>query len=95
MLRKIILMPLYIAVVVLRLGVNVMLGLSAWVFYLLGGLFLLATVCSYYMQLESAAGLRHMIIGSGVMFIIPQAVLILAGLLEVAAEIINDQMRSV
>ena len=95
MLKKIVLMPIYIAIIVLRFGVDMMLRLSAWVFYLLGGVFLLATVCSYYMQLESAEGLRHMIIGSGLMFIIPQAVSILAGLLEVAAEIINDQMRSV
>lgn len=95
MIRRIVLTPVYIILTAFRIVVELMLHLSAWIFYLLGGVFLLATVCSYYMQLETAEGLRHMLIGTGTMFIIPQAVSILSGLLEVAAEIVGDQMRSV
>lgn len=95
MLKRIVLMPVYIALTLLRIGIDLLLSLSAWIFYLLAIFLLIITACCYYMQIESAEGIKHMIIGSGVFLIIPQAASILAGILEVATEIIGDRMRSV
>lgn len=94
MIRKILLAPIYTVLLILRIGINIMLQISSWVFYLLGGLLLLATVCCYYMQIESAEGLRSMIVGSGIFLIIPVGASMLSGVIEVAEEIVRDRMRS-
>lgn len=54
---------------------------------------LLTTVLCYYMQIESGEGLHQMIIGCGIMFLIPQAAAMVAGLLEVAGEILGDIVK--
>ena len=95
MFLRIILTPIYIILMVLRLAVNLMLQLGAWVFYLIGGLCLLTTVLCYYMQSESPEGLHHMIIGSGIFLLIPQVVEILAAMLEVATEVIIYRIKGI
>ena len=93
MIIRIILIPIYMVVTVLRIGLSLVVKLSDWIFYLLGILFLLVTVCCYYMQIESGEGLKQMIIGSGIMFLIPQVASLLTGALEVAGEVIGDRIR--
>ena len=93
MIIRMILIPIYVVVTVLRIGLSLILKLSDWIFYLLGILFLLVTACCYYMQIESGEGLKHMIIGSGIMFLIPQVATLLTGVLEVAGEVIGDRIR--
>lgn len=93
MIMRIILTPIYICMLMLRVIVDLALRLSAWIFYLIGGLFLLTTICCYYMQLESAASLHHMLIICGVLFMLPQAVTILSAVLEVGTEIIGNRIR--
>lgn len=95
MLLIILLIPIYIMLTVLRFVVSMMLRLGAWMFYLIGGLCLLTTILCYYMQLESPEGLRHMLIGSGIFLLIPQAVEILSAVLEVATEIIGCRIKGI
>ena len=73
---------------------NLIIRISDWIFYVLGGLMLLTTVLCYYMQIESGEGLRQMLIASGTMFLIPQAAGMVAGALEVAGEILRDIVRT-
>lgn len=95
MIRRILLTPIYLILLIVSLAVNTVLRLSAWIFYLLGGLCLLTTVCCYYMQLESAAGLHHMIICSGILLLLPQAAEIVSAVLTVATEIIGDRIKGI
>ena len=92
MIVRMIFIPIFIVITALRVCLGIIVRMSDWIFYLLGMLFLITTVCCYYMQLETAAGLRQMIIGSGIMFLIPQAATILIAILEVASEIIGDRI---
>lgn len=89
---RIILLPVYVIIRIMAVAINIIIRLSDWIFYVLGFLFLLATVLCYYMQIESGAGLRHMIIGSGIMFLIPQAAGLLAGVLEVTGDLIGNKV---
>lgn len=95
MIIKILLMPLYIILLLFRIAVDMVLRLSAWIFYVLAGLFLLTAICCYYMQIESTVGIRQMLISSGIMFILPQAVTAISAVLEVAAEILGDKIKSI
>lgn len=95
MIRKIVLLPIYIVLTVLRIVIDLMLRISTWIFYLIGGVLLLTTIGCYYFQIESGENIRNMLIGTGVFFIIPQAVTILAGMVEVAAEIVGNRLKSV
>jgi len=95
MIIKILLMPLYIILLLFRIAVDMVLRLSAWIFYALAGLFLLTAICCYYMQIESAVGIRQMMISSGIMLILPQAVTAISAVLEVAAEILGDKIKSI
>ena len=92
MIKRILLFPIYIVLVTVRLLFGLMVRMSDWIFYVLGGLFLLTTIFSYYFALEDAAGLRSMIIGSGIMFLIPQAAAIIEDILEVCTMRIGDLM---
>jgi len=95
MIIKILLMPLYIILLLFRIAVDMVLRLSAWIFYALAGLFLLTAICCYYMQIESAVGIRQMLISSGIMLILPQVVTAISAVLEVAAEILGDKIKSI
>lgn len=95
MILKLLLTPIYIILFIVTLTVNVVLRLSAWIFYLLGGLCLLTTICCYYMQLESAAGLHHMIICSGILLLLPQTAEMLSAVLSVTTEIIGDRIKGI
>ena len=91
---RILLLPVYIILLAVRLVIDMMLRLSAWIFYAIAGLFLLTTICCYYMQLESAENIRSLLISCGMLLIIPQGASIIAGILEVTTEIVGDRMRS-
>ena len=93
MIIKALLMPIYVVILIIHLAVSLALKMSAWIFYLLGGLFLLTTICCYYMQLETVAELHRMIICSGVMFMIPQIATMLSVFLEVAVEALGARIR--
>jgi len=95
MIIKILLMPLYIILLLFRIAVDMVLRLSAWIFYALAGLFLLTAICCYYMQIESAVGIRQMLISSGIMLILPQVVTAISAVLEVATEILGDKIKSI
>lgn len=95
MIYRILLTPIYLILLIASVAVNAVLRLSAWLFYLLGGLCLLTTACCYYMQLESAAGLHHMIICSGILLLLPQAAEIISAVLTVATEIIGDRIKGI
>ena len=95
MIIKILLMPLYIILLLFRIAVDMVLRLSAWILYALAGLFLLTAICCYYMQIESAVGIRQMLISSGIMLILPQVVTAISAVLEVAAEILGDKIKSI
>lgn len=73
---------------------NLIIKISDWIFYVIGGLFLLTTILCYYMQIEDGEGLRQMIIGSGIMFLIPQAAGIIAGLLEFLGEVLSNKIST-
>ena len=90
---RILLIPIYIIVLLLSVILNLVLRLSAWVFYVLAGLFMIVTVCCYYMQIETGDELRRMLICCGVLFILPQAAEMLSAVLTVSAEIIGDRIR--
>ena len=93
MIIKALLMPVYLVILIIHLAVSLALKMSAWIFYLLGGLFLLTTICCYYMQLEIAVELRRMLICSGVMFMIPQIATMLSVFLEVAIEVLGASIH--
>lgn len=92
MLRRVIYLPMYMVLMAVRLIVNLLLRMSAWIFYMIAFLFLLTAVLCYYMDLDSAVGIRQTVIGGGLFFIIPQAASILAGLLDGVAEVIRDRI---
>ena len=93
MIIKALLMPVYVIILIIHLAVSLVLKMSAWIFYLLGGLFLLTTILCYYMQLETAGELHRMLICSGVMFMIPQIATMLSVFLEVAVEALGARIR--
>lgn len=92
MIVKMIFIPIFIVITALRVCLGIIVRMSDWIFYLLGMLFLITTACCYYMQLETATGLKQMIIGSGIMFLIPQAATILIAVLEVVGEVIGNRI---
>ena len=85
--------PIYIFVLLVRIALDMLVRVSEWVFYAIGGIMLLTTIFCYYMQLESSAELHRMIVCCGVMFLLPQAVSLLSGALAVATEILGDRIR--
>lgn len=92
---RIICIPVYFILMFLRLITEIVLRLSAWIFYLLGALFLLVTIMCYCMQIETSEGLRRMLIGCGVFILIPQAAEFLSAFLEVAAERIVCRVKGI
>ena len=95
MLLRVLLIPAFIALTALKLVIDLVLRLSAWVFYLMAMMILLVAFFSYYMQLETAESIKQMVISAGMLLIIPQGTTLLAGVIEVAAEIVGDRIKSV
>lgn len=91
---KVILTPVYLLLTALRIVIGIIVGISGWIFYLIGGLFLLTTGFCYFMGLESGESVRNMLIGSTVLFLIPQAATILSVMLEAAAGQIGNTISS-
>lgn len=83
MLIKIVLLPVYLLLLAFRVVFGIIIRMADWIFYLLGGLFLLVSILCYYFGLESGDSLRHMVISSGTMFLIPQVAVLLEGILEI------------
>lgn len=83
MLIKIVLMPIYLLLLAVRVVFGIIIRMADWIFYLLGGLFLLVSILCYYFGLESGDSLRRMVISSGTMFLIPQVAVLLEGILEI------------
>ena len=92
MIIKMILLPLYILLLAVRVIFGMLIRISDWIFYLLGGLFLLVTVLCYYFGLETGESLRSMVISCGILFMIPQAASILEGVLEFCTMILGDRI---
>lgn len=95
MITKIIFIPLYIIVLIIRIILDVILRLSAWIFYTVAGLLLIVTVFCYCMQLESPAGIRQMLIGCGTILVLPQAATIFSALVEFTAEVLRERIRGI
>lgn len=93
MISKTLLFPIYIIFVAVNLLVALILKISAWIFYLLGGLFLLTTIFCYYLQLESSEELHRMLICSGAMFMIPQIATMLSVALEFIVTVLGDKIH--
>ena len=89
---KIILIPIYVVLIVIKTVLGLLIRLSDWVFYAIGGLLLLVTALSYYFGLESGDSIRNMIIGSGTFLLIPQAAGLIEGFMEFCTMIIGDKM---
>lgn len=83
MLVKIVILPIYLLLLAVRVVFGILIRMADWIFYLLGGLFLLITILCYYFGLESGDSLRSMVISSGIMFLIPQAAVLVEGILEI------------
>ena len=91
---RIILIPIYVIVGFARIGIEVITRLSCWVFYLIGGILILATILSAGFGLEDSEGIRQMLIGSGVFLLIPQVVTVVSVLLEVLMNVIGRKIRT-
>lgn len=90
MLIKIVLMPIYLLLLAVRVVFGFVNRMADWIFYLFGGLFLLVTILSYYFELESGDNLRSMVISSGILFLIPQAAVLIEGMLEICTLRLGD-----
>jgi len=90
MLIKAVLMPVYLLLLAVRVVFGIVIKMADWIFYLLGGLFLLITILSYYFGLENGEGIRSMLISCGIMFLIPQAAVLIEGILEVCTLRLGD-----
>lgn len=90
MLIKIILMPVYLLLLAARVVFGIVIHMADWIFYLLGGLFLIVTILCYYFGLESGDSLRGMVISSGILFLIPQAAVLVEGILEICTLRLGD-----
>lgn len=83
---------IYFMVSVLHIAVSLIIGASAWGFNLLALLLLAVTVCCYFMGIESGTGIKHMLIGCGILFAIPVAANFIDAVLVVTKEIIADHL---
>ena len=92
MIIKMVLLPIYILLLAARVIFGMLIRIADWIFYLLGGLFLLVTILSYYFGLETGDSLRSMTISSGILFLIPQAASLLEGVLEFSTMILGDKI---
>lgn len=90
----IVMWPVYLALLAVRIVFDLLNRLSAWVFYIIAFLLLLTAGLCYYMEIDTALEIRRTLIGSGIFFMIPQSVSILAGMAEVAAEVIRNRILS-
>ena len=93
MITKCLLTPIYIIVAIVKCAVDILSRLSTWIFGVLAGMMLLVTLLCYLFGLESGESIRHMLLSSGVMFLIPQIVSIISALLEVLTEVIGDHIK--
>lgn len=93
MIIRCLLTPVYILVGIIRLAVDIISRLSGWIFGALAGLLLLVTLLCYFFGLEDGAEIRHMLIGCGILFLIPQIAAVLSAMLEGLTEIIGDHIR--
>ena len=76
----------------IKAALRIMIHMSDWIFYVIGWLLLLVTALSFYMEIESGIGIRRMIIGSGVFFLIPQAAVMLEAALEICTNNISSRI---
>lgn len=93
MITKCLLTPVYIIVAIVKCAVDILSRLSAWVFGVLAGIMMLVTLLCYLFGLESGDSIRHMLISSGVVFLVPQVISIVSALLEVLTEVIGDHIK--
>lgn len=93
MITRILLVPTFAVLTVLRLIIDLVVKISGWFFYAAGGIILLTAVLSFCFQLEKSAEVHRMVITAGVLFLLPQGASILSGILEVGSEIIGDRIR--
>lgn len=93
MITKCLLTPIYIIVAIAKCAVDILSRLSTWIFGVLAGMMLLVTLLCYLFGLESGDSIRHMLLSSGIVFLIPQVISIISTLLEVLAEVIGDHIK--
>ena len=93
MITKCLLTPIYIIVAIVKCAVDILSRLSTWIFGVFAGMMLLVTLLCYLFGLESGDSIRHMLLSSGIVFLIPQVISIISTLLEVLAEVIGDHIK--
>lgn len=83
---RVIILLIYIVLLIIRAIAVVITKIGGVLFYIIGFLLLILTASCYYLEIESGPGIQQMLIGTGVMFIIPQATAILLGILSGAVD---------
>lgn len=93
MITTIILTPVYALLTAVHICLAVIVRLSAWIFYIVGGLFIITTAFCYFMDLESGAELRRMMIVSASVFLLPHAATVIDCFIAAAAEAVGMRIH--
>ena len=91
-LMKIVFLPvrliLLVILAIIRLAADLISGISGIVFHVIGMIMLLTTICCWGFGLESGSTVINMFVSSAAVFLIPQIIGLIAGIVELLAEVL-------
>lgn len=91
-LMKIVFLPVRLILLgiltIIKLAADLISGISGIVFHVIGLIMLLTTICCWGFGLESGSTVMHMFVTSAVVFLIPQIIGLIAGIVELLTEVL-------